>query len=195
MTSATLDNPGKAVLSPYKLAHVVLRTNNFDAMPSFYKTFLGGHAIFENEMLSFQTYDEEDHRIGIMAMPGVGPKNPATSGLEHISFCYRSLTELATSYLQRKANGIEPFWCVNHGPSTSVYYKDPDGNVLETEVENFESVEQSIAFVGSEAYQINPIGVDFDMEELIAKLKRGDDETELKKRPASGPRGPDSVPQ
>lgn len=86
-------------------------------------------------------------------MPHLLPKNPATSGLEHISFCYRSLDELAISYLQREALRILPFWCVNHGPTTSVYCKDPNGNILETEVENFETVDKSFAFVDSEAYE------------------------------------------
>lgn len=190
----TLDNPGSTVMSPTKLAHVVLRTNNFEKMRDFYKTFLGGYATFENDFLSFQTYDEENHRIAIVSMPDIGKKTPA-SGLEHIAFTFPTLTELSIAYLQRKNNGIVPFWTINHGPTTSLYYKDPDGNILETQVENFESLEQDQAFMSSKAYEINPIGVDFEMDDLIRRLKAGEDDTSIKKRPESGPRDLSTVPQ
>ncbi|KAK4954229.1 hypothetical protein LTR10_007659 [Elasticomyces elasticus] len=189
---ATLDQPGSNVLSPTKLAHVVLRSNNFDAMRAFYKTFLGATPAYENHFLCFLRYDSEHHRLGIVNMP-IGPKNAATSGLEHISFTFNTLEELAMSYLQRQKHGIEPFWCVNHGPTTSVYYHDPDGNTLETQVDNFDN-EEAEAFMLSEAYEINPLGVDFTMKDLIARLQAGEDDRSIKQRPASGPRGLETVP-
>lgn len=65
----------KKVISPVKLAHVVLRTSleAFPKMMAFYKTFLGGHAFYENSMLSF-TYDYEHHRIAVAALPGLKSK-------------------------------------------------------------------------------------------------------------------------
>ena len=78
------------VTSPRKLAHVVLKTSaeSFKTMCDFYKTFLGGHASFENTFLSFITYDDEHHRIAIAAVPGLGPKDTKTAGLEvNISSC------------------------------------------------------------------------------------------------------------
>lgn len=192
----TLDNPGNIVTRPTKLAHVVLRTANFEKQKAFYKTFLGTDgAVFENDFLSFLTFDSEHHRIALISMPALSPKNPSTSGLEHIAFTYASLHDLALAYLQRKNLGIEPFWCVNHGPTTSLYYKDRDGNVLENQVENFGSVEAVAEYMVSKDYEINPIGVDFEMGELVQKLKRGEDEQALKRRPESGPRGIDSVPE
>ena len=96
--------------------------------------------------------------------------------------------------MQRKANGILPFWCINHGPTTSVYYRDSDGNILETQVENFDTLAEAADYMTSEAYRINPLGVDFEMEDLIKRLRTGEDEGSIKKRPASGPRGLDTVP-
>jgi catechol-2,3-dioxygenase len=124
----------------------------------------------------------------------IGSKDTKTCGLEHIAFSYSSLTELAMSYLQRKENGIEPFWCINHGPTTSLYYHDPDGNILELQVENFDSLQEAAEYMLSEAYLTNPIGVDFEMEDLIKRIKSGEKEQSLKKRPASGPRSLDTVP-
>ena len=41
------------------------------------------------------------------------------------------------TYARLKGDGIEPYWCINHGPTTSLYYKDPDGNQIELQVDNF----------------------------------------------------------
>ena len=101
------------VLSPSHLAHIVLRTNNFTQMVTFYKNFLGAHAAFENEQLSFLTYDEEHHRIAIINMPHLSDNDGKTSGLEHIAFTFDTLKDLCESYKQRKENfGMVPGWCV-----------------------------------------------------------------------------------
>ncbi|KAI0432366.1 Glyoxalase/Bleomycin resistance protein/Dihydroxybiphenyl dioxygenase [Xylaria sp. FL1042] len=188
------DSSSTKVLSPKYLAHIVLKTPNLQTMSTFYKTFLGAHASFENEHLSFLTYDEEHHRIAIVAFPGVTAKTPSSAGMDHVAFTYDSVTDLLTAYKQRKSAGIVPVWCTNHGPTTSLYYADPDGNRIETQVDNFDSVEETDAFMHGPDFKENPIGVDFDPEELIAKLERGVSESEIKKRPQIGARGVDSIP-
>ncbi|KAI1473326.1 hypothetical protein K445DRAFT_330035 [Daldinia sp. EC12] len=177
------------VLSPSRLAHVVLRTRELKPMVEFYKTFLGAHETAGNESLSFLTYDDEHHRIAIAALPNCGDKNRMSAGLDHIAFTFETLDDLMTAYVQRKAHGILPVWCVNHGPTTSMYYQDPDGNVLETQVDNFSTVEEPTEFMASPEFIENPIGVDFDPEDIIRRLKSGEPEKELKKRPNIGPRG------
>lgn len=113
---------------------------------------------------------------------------------QHIAFTFDTLNDLLQAYQQRKALGIHPFWCVNHGPTTSIYYHDPDGNTIETEYDNLDT-DSADAYVSSEAYRINPIGVDFDPEELIRRLDTGEPLEDLIKRPESGPRGPEDVPE
>lgn len=183
------DTPSAKVLSPASLAHVVLRTNNLKRMVDFYTTFLGGTVVHGDEMISFITYDHEHHRIAIVEIPSTGPKVPTSCGLEHIAFSYNSLSDLLTSYRQRTARNIAPVWCVNHGPSTSIYYKDPDGNMLETQVDNFDTVEETTGFMMSKAFAENPIGTDFDPEEMIQAIKNGENDRVLKKRREIGPRG------
>ncbi len=178
------------VLSPASFAHVVLRTNNFIAMNEFYKTFLGAHAAYENEYVSFLTYDEEHHRIALIQIPNTGPKAPTTCGLEHFAFSYKALNDLALAYRQRKEHGMMPFWCVNHGPTTSMYYKDPDGNKIETQVDNFDTAAEETMFMNTKEFAMNPFGTDFDPEELIRRLESGEDEQLIKKRIEIGARGP-----
>jgi catechol-2,3-dioxygenase len=52
-------------------------------------------------------------------------------GLEHIAATYGSLGELLATYRRLATHRIEPYWSINHGPTISLYYKDPDGNRLE----------------------------------------------------------------
>lgn len=176
------------VLSPSSLAHVVLRTANFTPMLTFYLTFLGGTIAHSNASIAFITYDSEHHRIALINIPGTGPKQPKSSGLEHIAFTFPTLQTLLLAYRQRKQKGIEPVWSVNHGPTTSIYYKDPDGNMLETQVDNFDSVEETSAFMSGPEFAENSIGTGFDPEELIRSLEGGESEAVLKKRIEVGAR-------
>lgn len=177
------------VLSPSKLAHVVLRTNNFGNMVEFYKKFLGAKVIYENEFLAFLTYDEEHQRIAIAEILGTRAKNPMTCGLEHIAFTFNTLSDLLLAYRQRKQQGISPLWPVNHGPTTSIYYRDPDGNMIETQVDNFENHNEATDFMKSKYFAENPIGTDFDPEDYITRLENGGNEKALLKRVEIGPRG------
>ncbi|PSS22723.1 hypothetical protein M430DRAFT_48362 [Amorphotheca resinae ATCC 22711] len=188
------NQPCTKVIPPTKLAHIVLRTGKFEQMVSFYKTFLGAEATYENSFISFLTYDEEHHRIAIISVPGTGLKQRELAGLEHIAFTFDSLETLCLAYRQRKAKGILPIWSVNHGPTTSIYYQDPDGNQIETQVDNFDTVAAADEFMASKEFAENPIGVDFDPEDLIKKLEQEQDQTLLKKRPNIGPRALDTVP-
>lgn len=182
------DAPAARVISPCKLAHVVLRTNNFASMVEYYKNFLGAEAIYKNDMLAFLSYDEEHHRIAIANIPGTKGKDKMTCGLEHIAFSFNTLSDLLLAYRQRKQKGVLPLWPVNHGPTTSIYYKDPDGNMIETQVDNFDDPDDATRFMNSKFFSENPIGTDFDPEEIITRLLNGESEAELKKRVKIGPR-------
>jgi catechol-2,3-dioxygenase len=181
------------VKSPSMLAHVVLRTGNFRMMVDYYKKFLGAEASYENDMLSFLRYDEEHHRIAIIGIPGTQQKNKEAAGMEHIAFTFDTLDDLAMTYQQRKKLGIEPSICLNHGPTTSMYYTDPDGNRIETQVDNFDSAEAANGFMASEAFAKNPIGSDFDPEDLVKRLAAGESHDLIKKRIEIGARGSEDI--
>lgn len=180
---------GDKVTSPAKLAHVVLRTAKFQDMVGFYKILLGAEATYESDHVAFLTYDEEHHRVAIIGVPNAGPKVPTSSGLEHFAFTFDSLNNLALAYRQRKGRGILPFWSINHGPTTSIYYRDPDGNQIETQVENFDEPQEADAFMRSKEFADNPVGTDFDPEDLVRRLQAGEEEKVIKKRIEIGVRG------
>ena len=61
-------------------------------------------------------------------------------------------------------------------------------------MDNFDTHEEVDAFMTGDAYRLNPIGVDFDADEWVQRLKSGEDHKSIKKRIENGPRGIDTVP-
>lgn len=177
---------------PRRFAHFVLRTSRYREVVDFYKVLLCVHLTYSNDFVSFLTYDEEHHRIAVLNASGLQDQQRGMAGVHHVAFTYDSLSDLIANYERARLHGIDPVWCTNHGPTTSLYYRDPDGNQIELQVENFATVEESMAFLHSAEFAENPIGVDFDPEELARRIRAGESEGELKKRPRSGPRGFDA---
>lgn len=171
-----------ATLSPAKLAHVVCVTAQLQVMRAWYMKVLNAQVSVENEQLCFLRYDEEHHRIGLIRADGLAPMKEQQASVHHYAFTYHNLPELFGTYQRLKDEGIEPFWCINHGPTTSLYYKDPDGNRLELQVDNF-SDEECDAFFASGAYVDNPIGIIFDPQEWINRLAAGEPGSSLTVRP------------
>ena len=97
------------------------------------------------------------------------------AGTDHIAFAHADLGDLLYTYARLKREGIEPYWCVNHGPTTSMYYKDPDGNRVELQVDNFPTADEANAWMRSGEFAANPIGVVFDPDALLALKVNGAD--------------------
>jgi hypothetical protein len=83
------------------------------------------------------------------------------------------------TYKRLRHSGIRPVWSINHGPTTSLYYEDPDRVRIELQVDNFASPEEINAWMESGAFAENPIGVEFDADKLLARYEAGDPVGEL----------------
>ncbi len=178
-----------AMAKPIKLAHFVVRTSRYKEVVDFYKLVFRADASYENEALAFLTFDDEHHRIAVLQIPGLVDQPDGVTGVHHVAFTYATLADLLENYERLKSVGIEPVYVINHGPTTSLYYEDPDRNQLEFQVENYATVEESGKFFFSEAFAENPIGVEFDPEEMLRRLRAGEPEEDLKRRPDIGKRG------
>lgn len=168
-------------VTPTKFAHAVLRTLQLEAMVNWYKTVLEAEIVQENKFVAFMTYDDEHHRIAIASLPNLVERQPGSVGLDHLAYTYGSIGDLVFTYERLKAVGILPVVSINHGPTTSLYYRDPDGNKLEMQVDNFDTVAELKGFFKSGAFTKNPIGVNFDPDELARKYHAGVPDAELKK--------------
>lgn len=168
-----------APIAPAKFAHAVLRTTRLKEMSEWYRTVLGARVVFETPMLVFMTYDDEHHRLALAAFPGTVERTPRSAGLDHLAYTYTSLGDLVATYERLKAAGITPVVNINHGMTTSMYYRDPDGNKVELQIDNFPEPEKLQAFFKGADFAKNPIGVDFDPDELARRYHAGESAAEL----------------
>lgn len=181
------------IVSPIKLAHIVFRTSRFAEMIAWYSLVLNATPAFASDTIAFLAYDDEHHRVAFINLPGLAEQPADIAGMHHVAFTYSTLTVLLENYERLNAIGIDPVWPVNHGPTTSLYYADPDGNQLEFQIDNYETVEEAGEFFFTDKFATNPIGVDYDPADLLRRLRAGEDEADLRQRPASGPRDVDTI--
>jgi catechol 2,3-dioxygenase-like lactoylglutathione lyase family enzyme len=178
------ENPGP--IRPAKFAHVVLKTPNLKRARDWYLTLLQGRVGYENDMVCFVTYDDEHHRVGLLAMPGLVAPPPNAYGLEHLAFTYGSLGTLLANYRRLKRLGVEPYWTINHGPTISMYYRDPDGNKVETQYDVFATADEATDFI-NRYYGENFMGIIFEPEHMAQRYEAGEALESLVKRPPLPP--------
>ncbi len=160
------------VVAPHLFGHVALKTARYENMIQWYITVLNAQIVFKSEMVCFLTYDQEHHRIALLNLPDLEDKSPNSVGVDHLSFTYRSIDELIHTYKRLKAKSISPFWTILHGPTLSMYYKDPDAGSVELQIDCFES-RQALEEWLPEAYKENPIGIKVDIEALFESYQAG----------------------
>ena len=146
---------------------------------AWYQTVLGMEVVHRTAMIAFLTYDHEHHRMALVQTPVQTDLPSGARGLDHVAYTLRSLGELLSTYRRLQAVGITPGLPINHGPTTSMYYQDPDGNGVEFQVENFDTTEELQAYMESDAFIANPLGNPFDPEKLVERYERGDPIEEL----------------
>ena len=180
---------------PLKFVHVVYRTRRFAEMVRWYQMVFDAKVQYQNPVLAFLTYDAEHHRFAFanldVLQPNAGEKDRrGVVGVDHVAYTYASLNDLLENYAQLKAQGIKPYWCVHHGVTVSMYYADPDGNQMEFQVDCFASNEDANAFMEGPHFAANPIGVEYDPDEWLAKARAGTPVSEFLRRPTDEPVSP-----
>jgi catechol-2,3-dioxygenase len=164
-------------IRPKKFAHIVYRTRRFEQMLHWYETVFDAKVQYQNPALAFLTYDDEHHRFALANLSLLQPDGTDTDrqgaiGVDHVAYTYASLNDLLETYAQLKQKGITPYWCVHHGITVSMYYADPDGNQMEFQVDSYSSSEDANAFINRH-FNANPIGVEYDPEDWLARLRAG----------------------
>ncbi|MEI7737487.1 MAG: VOC family protein [Betaproteobacteria bacterium] len=180
--------------SPNKFAHIVYRTHQFERMIKWYQDVLGAKVQHHNPAIAFITYDEEHHRVAFLNLSIFEPDGNKTRqdrvGTDHVAYTYDSLRDLADNYDHLKGLGIMPYWCLHHGITVSLYYGDPDGNRMEFQVDVYKSNEEANAFMMGPGFADNPIGVEFDPDDLVKRLRAGEPESHFLIRTVHQPTAP-----
>lgn len=182
-------------VAPKALAHVVYRTRRFTEMLDWYRTVFGARVQHQNPAMAFLTFDDEHHRFALLDLSVVDPggSEPDTKtwvGVDHLAWTLDSLEDLFKNYAECKASDIEPYWCVHHGVTISMYYADPDGNQMEFQVDAFEATEDCNAYISGPPFEANPVGVEFDPEEWLATVRDGGSLDDFRERKVHEPVSP-----
>ena len=173
-------------ISPALFAHFVVRTSNFATMRAWYQTVLNARIVHDNGTLCFLTYDNEHHRLALVNVPGLRKPAEDAWGLNHVAYSYNSLGDLLSTYVRLRDQGIIPFRPINHGPTVSMYYHDPDGTGVELQVDAFATKQEAEDWFSRDDFKENPIGVLFDPEDLLRAYEAGVPEQDLLTRPKGG---------
>ena len=156
--------------------HVNLKTIKLQEMIDWYGQVVGAKVNFQFPGGAFISNDRANHRIALLAVPGLNddPDKFVHTGLHHTAFEYGSFADLMSSYARLKKAGIEPQFCLNHGITTSLYYSDPDRNMVELQVDNFGNSDASAEWMRTaEDFRRDPIGSFFDPDKVLAAYQSG----------------------
>jgi len=185
-----------SVVSP-ALHHVNLKTTQLQAMVDWYATVVSCTATFQFPAGAWLTNDAANHRIALLCFPGFvdDPDRETRTGMHHSAFEYERFADLNDSYLRLRDAGIEPDICIDHGMTLSYYYKDPDGNRVELQVDNFGDWQASKQWMrASPDFRANPIGVFVDPARIAEAAAAGESFTEIHRRAMAGELSPPQPP-
>jgi catechol 2,3-dioxygenase len=137
-----------------RLSHFGLCTMDLDAMVLFYRRFLGmtvtdrGHAA-GMEVVFLSRDPTEHHQLVLTSgRPRALPQNIHNemfgAVVNQISFRLESLADLRRLHSYIRDNYATQFLLGNHGIAWSVYFPDPEGNIVELFVDTQWYVEQPV---------------------------------------------------
>lgn len=179
------------------LHHVNIKTSHLDEMIKWYGLVVGTQVQFRYETGAWTTNDGANHRIAFLAVPGLSDDADKVrhNGMHHCAFEYGSFAELMSTYDRLRQSGVEPVFSLDHGMTMSLYYKDPDGNFVELQSDNFSDWKLSGEYMrGSPQFAANPFGVFFDPARVYETFKSGTDFETLEKAVYAGAFLPDPIP-
>jgi catechol 2,3-dioxygenase len=180
-----------------KLHHVTIKTSHLDEMIRWYGLVIGAEVQFRDQVAAWTTNDAANHRIAFLAVPGLSDDAQKVNhnGMHHCAFEYESFEDLMGSFDRLRKAGVEPAFCLDHGLTISLYYKDPEGNFVELQSDNFSDWAKSGEFMRTSAdFAANPIGTFFDPARVYERMKNGTDFKTLQKSIQAGDYLPNPIP-
>lgn len=183
-------------LAPLRISEIVLKTSQFDTLRHWYQTvfgikpfyertppksaasaYAGGQYVRASDMrLSFMRLHMDFPYTQVLALfevPDLARGASGEPGLHHMQFRHPTMAELVTRYERLLAIDVKPVRTANHGPGTSFYYADPDGNSVELSASNFTTEEDYLGYFKSDSYRNNPSGIEIDVADYVRRFRSG----------------------
>ena len=182
--------------TPPQFSEVILKTARFATLKDWYETVTDVTAFFVRDdaksatwagayniafirIFSAHPYTQVLGIFEVPALSGQADNQKGTPGRHHMQLRHAGLDHLFSRYEALHARGITPMRSFNHGPGTSFYYHDPDGNTVELSSANFVNEADYLAYFRSEAYAKNISGIEIDPAEFVARYRAGTPQAEL----------------
>ncbi|HLY04975.1 MAG TPA: VOC family protein [Rhizomicrobium sp.] len=124
-----------------KIGHVLIAVHDLARSRDFYTRVLGFEVLEEDPDHGgvFMTIGEGTHVIDLVPLPGTqAPHVPQSFaevrhslGFRHVGFPVESRRDLRRAYFELIDSHVRVLAAVDHESQESIYFCDPDGNVLE----------------------------------------------------------------
>lgn len=119
----------------FSLNHVGIYVIDIDTMTDFYTSFFGFIVTDERTDMNpirFMTMSPDEHHQ-LLLVSGRTPDSPST--VAQISFLLDDFKQLRAVHERAQADPrITRIWTLDHGNSWTVYFRDPEDNIIETYV-------------------------------------------------------------
>lgn len=166
------------------LHHVTIKTSRLAEMVAWYGKVVGCTVTFQDANNAWTTNDGANHRIAFLSVPALtdDPDKLQHNGMHHSAFEYAGFDDLMSSYARMRDEGIHPAFCLDHGMTVSIYYRDPEGNYVELQSDSFGDWKISTEWMStSPDFAANPIGYFFDPEKVYQAYRSGLDYPAMQK--------------
>jgi catechol-2,3-dioxygenase len=119
-----------------RIGHVALRVADVERSRAFYTTLLGFEVVEEDPEHGgvFMALEGLSHTIDLFPVDDprtVPAQTPGAVGVRHIAFLVDSEQALKDAYETLQASGVPIIRAIDHVSQKSIYFQDPDGNLLE----------------------------------------------------------------
>ena len=118
--------------APKRVGHVVLNVSNLEVSTTFYTEVLGFEISRQTDFGTFLTCGKIHHDVALFQAPeGAQPVSKGQLGLNHVALQVEDMDALTGFYQRFKANDVPMDHLTDHGMTSSIYFYDPDGIMLE----------------------------------------------------------------
>ena len=117
-----------------RLDHVVIAVTDFERSNAFYRDVLGAEIVEIDGRVAYRLGGQQLNVHGPGTRPAMVARIPVTPGNSDICFEWDGTIDKAVEHLRARGVTVEAGPMTRggaKGPGTSVYFRDPDGTLLE----------------------------------------------------------------
>lgn len=119
-----------------RIGHVLLRATDVERSRKFYTEILGFQVMEEDPEHGgiFMALEGHAHTLDLFPVtdPAAGARpGSGGAGVHHVAFQVESEAALRAAYFALRDRGVQIARAVDHVSQRSIYFHDPDGNLLE----------------------------------------------------------------